>query len=83
MPALQCVAYSVVIVLIAAVGAGAFAARAQYSYLAKPLRSVTAGASIQTAMLVRFTGHKLSERWSQLVVIENRTDDGRSISHWP
>lgn len=71
MPALQCVSYSIVIALVAAIGVGSGPAHAQNSYPDKPVRIVTGGAGSQTHMLVRSIAHKLSERSSQPVVIAN------------
>ena len=77
MPALQRASFYTLLTIVLAAAAGA---AAQNQFPAKPVRLVTGGAGSQTDMMTRLVGQKLSERWGQPVVIENRTGAGGAMA---
>src|SRR5688572_24313630 len=75
MNALQNVAISTLIAggLVASTPAGADA------YPTKPVRVITGSAGSMSDIVTRQVGQRLSERWSQAVVVENRGGAGLTI----
>ena len=77
MPALHYVSFFTLLTTALAVAA---VAPAQTHFPSKPDRIVTGGAGSQTDIMTRLVGQKLSERWGQPVVIENRTGAGGAMA---
>ena len=77
MPALHHVSFFTLLTTALTV---ATVASAQNHFPTKPVRIVTGGAGSQTDIMTRLVGQKLSERWGQPVVIENRTGAGGAMA---
>jgi tripartite-type tricarboxylate transporter receptor subunit TctC len=65
--------------LFAACIAGAGAQALQAGYPIKPVRIITAGAGTFHDIVTRQMGQRLSERWGQPIVVENRPGAGLTI----
>ena len=58
----------------------ALAAESAAQYPSKPIRIMGQGAGSTADYLSRYIGHKLTERWSQPVVVDNRAGAGGTLS---
>jgi tripartite-type tricarboxylate transporter receptor subunit TctC len=63
-----------------AVALPAWAAESAASYPSKPIRVMGQGAGSTADYLSRFIGQKLTERWGQAVVVDNRSGAGGTIA---
>lgn len=69
-----------VFVLAMAAALPAVAAESAATYPSKPIRIMGQGAGSTADYLSRFLGQKLTERWGQAVVVDNRSGAGGTIS---
>lgn len=58
----------------------AWAAESAASYPSKPIRVMGQGAGSTADYLSRFLGHRLTERWGQAIVVDNRSGAGGTIA---
>ena len=67
-------------VCIAPLAMAAVTGSAQVQYPTKPVRIIAASTGTSGDLLARYLGQRLSERWGQPVVIENRSGLGGVIA---
>ena len=77
------VKYASALALLAAAMAATlpgWAAESAASYPGKPIRVMGQGAGSTADYLSRFLGHRLTERWGQAIVVDNRSGAGGTIA---
>jgi tripartite-type tricarboxylate transporter receptor subunit TctC len=72
------IVYNQILIIIALLGPSALATAQPYP--TKPVRIIAASTGTSGDLLARYLGQRLSERWGQPVVIENRSGAGAVIA---